>query len=116
MNSLILRRPSPPSFFSKHTVSHLTKLLLVLSEEVDHRKLLISLSMERQVLLGMGIAIKMWREIEERTCFTKVSLPVKERNTPEVLVDDINYSIHGRKLNGRKSGRNGLVVNQVIKP
>ena len=52
LKTLILLKPSPPSFFGKQTDSHLTRLLLVLSEEADHRKFLMSLSMEREVLLA----------------------------------------------------------------
>ena len=55
-------------------------MLLDPSGDADHMKFLISLSRERQVLLGMGITIEMWRGIEERTCLIKVSLPAKERH------------------------------------
>ena len=44
LNSFILRRPSPPSFLGKQTVSHFTKLLLVLFGEADQRKFLINFS------------------------------------------------------------------------
>ena len=80
LNSFFLRRPSPSSFFGQQTVSHFTTLLLVLSGEANHRKFLINLSIQRQVLLGMGIAIEMWRGIEERTCFTIISLLAKKRH------------------------------------
>ena len=72
--------PSPPSYFGKQTVSHLTKLLLRCSGSKDQRKFLISLSMRRQVLKGSGMTKAMRIGIELRTCLIRVSLPVKDRS------------------------------------
>ena len=80
LNSLTLRRPRPPSTLGRQAWSHFTMLLLFLSELEDHKKFLISFSICKQDLLGMGRTREMWRGMEESTCFTIIRLPAKERH------------------------------------
>lgn len=94
-NSLIGCMPRLPSFFGKQTITHLTRLLLEFSEDADHKKFLIRLSKDKQVLLGMGITMEIRRGIDYRTCLTKVKRPAKERH---LLFHPVNLDLKESRL------------------
>ena len=79
-NSFTLRSPRPPLDLAKQTTSQFTILLIFFSEPEDHKKFLISSSIWRLVLLGIGTTREMCKGIENNTCLTIINLPAKERH------------------------------------
>lgn len=74
LSSLVLLRPSPSSSLGRQFF-----FPNCLDSEPDHKKIIINLSMDLQVLLGRGRTMATWSGILARTCFTGISLSAKEK-------------------------------------